>query len=39
MHEINYSYLLELSVEYEDTKFGFPPHEAESSPVHLIVHS
>jgi len=38
MHETNYSYLLELSVTYEDTKF-FPPHEADSSPVHLIVHS
>lgn len=39
MHKINYFYLLELSVVYEDTRFGCPPHEADSSPLHLIVHS
>lgn len=32
-------YLLELSVIYEDTKFGDPPHEDELSPEHFFEHS
>lgn len=31
--------LLELSVIYKETKFGFPPHDDELSPAHLIVQS
>ncbi|KAE9538033.1 hypothetical protein AGLY_006005 [Aphis glycines] len=34
-----YNGVLELSVIYEDTKFGGPPHEAEPSPEHFIEHS
>jgi len=38
-YKMSYFYLLELSVIYDDTKFGVPPHEAKLSPAQFVVQS